>query len=142
VVIAVGSYLYLQKASVAEQILEELTTFQQGQLSLFQQQVGTLLTISLLLIGGACALLLHFHEKNAGSQTEQRLAVLSVAASVLSAYAGYLAYAVVMWMLDLRIFNLANKLLNFLSVSQHLMAATATALLVSSFLCASTSARR
>jgi len=137
------AYVYFQGASMVEEQVKELSTMQQGELSLFQQRVSALLTITVLLIGGAGALLLHFHEKNTGSRTQHRLAVVAVVAAALSAFAGYLTNDAAIWMLRVGYFNLESLPLKILSLGQLWMSAIAVVCLVWCFLSASnTTARR
>ena len=137
--ILIVGYVYLQRAPMVEDRLTDLTTLQQGQLDLFQQRVSVLLTISTLVIGGAGALLLHFHEKSAGSVAQHRLANLSILAAGLSALAGYLAYDAAIWMLRSGFFNLQTLALKLPSDGQLWMSAIAVLLLVLCFLSASKS---
>lgn len=137
--ILVVGYFYLQRAPMVEDRLTDLSTLQQGQLDLFQQRVSMLLTISTLVIGGAGALLLHFHEKNAGSLAQHRLAILSILAAGFSVFAGYLAYDTAIWMLRSGFFNLQTLALRLPSDGQLWMSAIAIILLVVCFLSASQS---
>lgn len=58
IVLLAVAYVYVERASVAEDRIKELTALQQSQLELFQQRIGILLTVGTLAIGGAGALMM------------------------------------------------------------------------------------
>ncbi len=139
IVILVFSFVYIERAPLVEARVTELNTLQQRQLDLFQQRVAVLLTISTLVIGGAGALLLHFHERSSGSRTQHRLAILAVLAASVSAFVGYLTYDSAIWMLRSEFFNLETLALRLFSEGQLWTSAIAVLCLVFCFLSASKS---
>lgn len=132
-----GAWLYVQRANLVEERLTVLTPLQERQLELFQGRATVLLTVATLVVGGAGALLLHFHEQRSGSVAQQRFAVLALVSGGLSAFCGYLAYEAAIWMLRSEFFNLQTEALRVPSEGQLWTSALAVLFLVSCFLAAS-----
>ena len=106
-----------------------LTPVQQGQLDLFQQRIGALLTVCTVIIGGAGALFIHFREQaSERSSARQWWAFSAIVVAALSMYFGYLAYEAAIWMLRSEFFNLDTFVVKGPALSQVWSAAIAVIL--------------
>jgi hypothetical protein len=125
--------LYLAKAPFVQPIAQHLTTFQQGQLDLFQQRTSALLTVCTLIIGGAGGLLVHLSENSNAKRLQQRLAMTAIVLAGFSMFNGYLAYDAAIWMLENRFFNLESGAIHWCSQLQLWSSVVALCLVVGSF---------
>jgi hypothetical protein len=135
--IAGAGYWHVQRSSLVEERVTSLAPLQERQLELFQGRATLILTVTTLIIGGAGALLLHFHEQGSGSVTQQRFAVLALLSGGLSAFCGYLAYEAAIWMLQSEFFNLQTDALWIPAAGQLWTSGLAILFLVICFLSAS-----
>ena len=129
-----AAYVHIQRSSLVEERIATLTSLQERQLELFEGRAAVLLTITTLVIGGAGALLLHFHEHDSGSLLQQRLAVVALLAGGVSALNGYFAYDAAIWMLRTGFFNLDTEAVRFPTLAQLWASGASVASLVVCFL--------
>jgi hypothetical protein len=134
ILVLFAAYIHIQRASLVEERIQALTALQERQLELFQGRAAVLLTITTLVIGGAGALLLHFHEHGSGSILQQRFAVVALLAGGVSALNGYFAYDAAIWMLRSQFFNLDTNAVRVPTLGQLWASGAAVVSLVVCFL--------
>lgn len=105
----------------AEEEITDITLAQEKQLEMYSEMIKLLITLSTFLFGAIGAMFAHFYEAKQTPRPQMFLAFAGIALASASILCGYLSYERVVWMLDIKVFNLSEPHIAWASRLQFLL---------------------
>jgi hypothetical protein len=112
--------LYVSAPFVEEEITD-ISSIQAKQLDMYTEMIKLLITLSTALFGAIGGMFAHFYEKKTTPPSQIHLALLGATLSGGSILCGYFSYQRVVWMLQVKVFNLSQPHISWTSQLQFLL---------------------